>query len=371
MRPPEATGIHSHRPRLRPEILLSPPLLRGPATVHLIKDPLDGASFEVGPKEYFLISRLDGERDLGEIGADYAATFGRRLGEANWSQLLGLLGAKRLLAGAPAGEAAAASPGPPFTGTLLRGSLRLVADAQATTTRLHAMLRPLLRAAVLLPLLALCLTMEGALTASAATLLDDTGWLFRQPVALVGVFTLLWLSTAGHELAHGIAARHYGGTVGEIGLRWRLPVAIMYCRVENYRFLARRRHQLVIGAAGAFANLLFLLPFAVWWAALETDDPTRRVLSGLLLLGSAQALVNLLPLPPLDGYTMLAHALGVSGYAPESARYLRLRLRDPRAAAAYPRRARVLYLAYGIGSSVLVCLLAAGAVTTAIVLLTP
>ncbi|MBC7269383.1 MAG: site-2 protease family protein [Streptomyces sp.] len=361
----------THRPRLRPGILLSAPVLRGPATVHLIRDPADGSAFEVGPKEYFLISRLDGARNLEEIGEEYARAFGRRLGEANWRQLLGLLGTRGLLVGAPQRQAPAAPPAPPRTGSLYRGSWRLVADADALTARMHRALRPLLRRRVVLPLLAACLAMEAVLAAQLGTLVRDTGWLFHQPVALLAVFTLLWLSTGGHELAHGVAARHHGGTVSEIGLRWRLPAAIMYCRVDDYRFLGSRLHQLAVGAAGAFANLLFLLPFALWWAALETGDPTRRVLSGLLLLGSVQALVNLLPLPPLDGYTMLSHVLGVSHYAPESGRYLRLRLRDGRAAAGYPRRARVLYTAYGIGSSVLVLLIAAAAVTAALVLLTP
>ncbi|MEU5363930.1 peptidase M50 [Streptomyces sp. NPDC005925] len=362
--------VSTHRPRLRPDILLSRALLRGPATVHLIKDPVGGASFEVGPKEHFLISRLDGTRSLEEIGDEYAAAFGRRLGPANWRQLLGLLGTKGLLVGAPVPRTPATPHTPALNGNLYRGTLRLVADAEATTGRLHRILRPLLRRTVILPLLALCLAAESVLAAGLGTLLDDTGWLLRQPVALVAVFTLLWLSTAGHELAHGIAARHYGGTVSEIGLRWRLPAMIMYCRVDNYRFLRRRGHQLVIGAAGAFANLLFLLPFTLWWGLLETGDPTRRTLSGLLLLGSVQALVNLLPLPPLDGYTMLGHALGVSAYAPASGTYLRLRMSDREAAARYPRRARILYTAYGIGSSVLVCLLVAAAVTAAIVLLT-
>ncbi|HET9383474.1 MAG TPA: peptidase M50 [Streptomyces sp.] len=355
--------VSTQRPRLRPDILLSRALLRGPATVHLIRDPVGGASFEVGPKEHFLISRLDGTRSLEEIGDAYAAAFGRRLGPANWRQLLGLLGTRGLLVGAPLPAHAAEPPAPALNGTLLRGTLRLVADADATTGRLHRTLRPLLRRPVLLPLLALCLAAGAVLAAGLGTLLDDTWWLFHRPVALVGVFTLLWLSTAGHELAHGIAARHYGGTVSEIGLRWRLPAMIMYCRVDNYRFLRSRGHQLVIGAAGAFANLLFLLPFTLWWALLETGDPTRRVLSGLLLLGSVQALVNLLPLPPLDGYTMLGHALGVTAYAPESGTYLRLRLRDRETAARYPHRARVLYTAYGIGSAVLVLLLVAAAVT--------
>ncbi|MFE6282167.1 peptidase M50 [Streptomyces sp. NPDC057877] len=367
----ERTEVSAHRPRLRPGIVFSPPLLRGPATVHLIRDPADGSCFEVGPKEYFLISRLDGTRGLEEIGGEYAAAFGRRLGEANWRQLLGLLGSRRLLAGAPAREVTAPPPTPPLSGTLYRGSLRLVADAQATTGRLHQVLRPLLRRAVLLPLLALGLTLEAVLAARPGPVLRDTWWLFHQPVALLAVCTLLWLSTAGHELAHGVAARHYGGTVREIGLRWRLPVAIMYCRIGDYRFLRRRRHQWVIAAAGAVANLLFLLPFGVWWVLLEPGDPTRRVLSGLLVLGSAQTLVNLLPLPPLDGYTMVSQLLGARDLAPDSGRYLRLRLRGEQAAADYPRHARKVYLAYGIGSSVLVGVIAAAVVTAALVLLTP
>ncbi|WP_046505525.1 zinc metalloprotease [Streptomyces odonnellii] len=362
-RPADSAGLLSHRPALRPDILLSPALLHGPATVHLIKDPDGGAAFEVGVKEYFLIARLDGVRSLAEIGDEYADAFGKRLGEPHWRRLLQLLGARSLLVGAPPRPAPATPASGPFNGTLLRGTMRLVADADATTGRLHRLLRPALRAPVLVPLAALMAAMEVLLASALPRLGDDTWWLFHQPVALVAVFTLLWLSTALHELAHGIAARHYGGTVSEIGLRWRLPMAVMYCTVDNYRYLRTRWHQCAVAGAGAFANLLFLLPFLAWWAALPDGDPTRRVLSGLLLLGSAQALVNLLPLPPLDGYTMLGHALRVSHLAPESGRYLRLRLNDRQAAAAYPRRARTLYLGYAVGSALLVVLVLAALAT--------
>ncbi|MGW6743144.1 peptidase M50 [Streptomyces sp. NPDC055025] len=380
---PGPAGFLAHRPALRPDVLLSPALLHGPATVHLIKDPEGGAAFEVGVKEYFLISRLDGARSLGEIGEEYAGAFGKRLAEPHWKRLLGLLGARGLLAGAPArptqaataAMAATAATAPeapaaavvtasgPFNGTLLRGTMRLVADANATTGRLHRLLRPVLRAPFLLPLTGLLAAMEVLLASALPELAGDTWWLFHQPVALFAVFTLLWLSTALHELAHGVAARHYGGTVSEIGLRWRLPMAVMYCTVDNYRYLRTRWHQFVVAGAGAFANLLFLLPFLAWWAALPAGDPTRRVLSGLLLLGSVQALVNLLPLPPLDGYTMLGHALRVSRLGPESGRYLRLRLGDREAAAAYPRRARTLYLGYAVGSALLVVLILAALAT--------
>ncbi|MER7763793.1 peptidase M50 [Streptomyces sp. NPDC097619] len=355
-------SLLEHRPALRADVLLSPPLLNGPATVHLVKDPVSGAAFEIGPKEHFLVSRLDGRRSLAEIGAAYGAAFGRRLDERNWQQLLALLGSRRLLAGGPA-PAAPERSAQPWEGTLLRGRVRLVADADAATARLHRWLRPVLHPVPMALLLAVCLGMEGLLTARAGRLVEDLVWVFGQPAALLGVATLLWLSTALHEFAHGIAARHTGGTVGEIGLRWRLPVAIMYCRVDNYRYLPRRRDQAAVAGAGAFANLLFLLPFCGWWLLLPAADPTARTLSVLLLLGSAQALVNLVPLPPMDGYALLGHALRVTRLAPAGAAYARLRMRDRTAAAAYPARARRIYLGYTVGSAVLVLLLLAAAVT--------
>ncbi|MFI1936172.1 peptidase M50 [Streptomyces purpureus] len=367
---PAPAGLLAHRPALRADVLLSPALLHGSATVYLVKDPVSGTSFEIGPKEFFLVSRLDGARSLAEIGAEYGQAFGRRLGEAHWQRLLGLLGSRRLLAGGP-------PPQPPaprtkqVEGTLLRGSVRLVADADAATAALHRALRPLLHPAALAVGLLVCLATTAVTVASAAELLRDLGWLLRRPVPLLAVASALWLSTALHEFAHGVAARHVGGAVGEIGLRWRLPVAIMYCTVDNYRYLRRRRHQLAVAGAGAFANLLFLLPFCLWWAALPEGDATRRTLGALLLLGTAQALVNLIPLPPLDGYTMLGHALRVTTLAPASATYLRLRSRDPVAAAAYPPRARRLYLAYAAGSCLLVLLLVAGAAGAVWYALTP
>ncbi|WP_405387845.1 peptidase M50 [Streptomyces sp. NBC_01102] len=362
-------AARAYRPTLREGVLLSPALLRGPRTVHLIKHPGSGAAFEVGVKEHFVIARLDGTRNLDDIGPAYATRFGRRLAEDNWNRLLGLLGARGLLSGAP--DPPPAPPAPPRTGTLWHGTRRMVADADATTARLHRILRPLLHPAVQLPLLAAVLAMLVVLGLNAGELLDGTAELIRNPLALAVVALLLWFSITLHELAHGVAAQHYGGHVAEIGLRWRLPAAMLYCTVDNYLFLPGRRAKQVIAGAGAYINLLLLLPFALWWLLLPQDDPTRPLLAGLLLLGSVQGLSNLVPLPPLDGYRMLGHALGVAHLAPETRAYLTLRRGKggAEATAAYPRRARRLYTAYGIGSAALILLAAAGTCTAALLLL--
>ncbi|MEU6709315.1 M50 family metallopeptidase [Streptomyces wuyuanensis] len=372
----------SYRPALRPGVLLSEPLLHGPDLVHLIRNTGSGQSFRVGPREHFLISRMDGTRTLEEIGADYAGRFGRRLGDSHWHSLLALLGTRDLLAGRPgpagppsgaasgAGAPKAIAPSPAATspGTepsaprgLLRGTVRLVADADATATRLHRLTRHLLTPVALLPLLALTVLMEATLLLRVGELLDDTAALFTAPALLLAVATLLWLSTALHELAHGVLAHHHGGRVSEIGLRWRLPVVIMYCTVDDFLHLPRRRGRIATAGAGAAMNLLFLLPFFAVWALAPLDHTTRQALGALLLLGSVQAFTMLLPLPPLDGYKIASQLLGATGLAASTAAYLRLRLRRAPAAARYPRRARRAYAAYGAAVALTLVLLAAAA----------
>ncbi|MEW1906625.1 M50 family metallopeptidase [Streptomyces sp. NPDC086147] len=360
------SAARAYRPAMRPGVLVGPAVLRGPRTVHLVKHPVSGAAFEVGPREHFVIGLLDGTRDVDDVVAAYAERFRRRLPEEQWTRLLGLLGARGLLAGSP--DPAPPDPPPARTGTFWKGSRRTVADAHGTAGRLHRLLSPLLRPWVQLPLAAASLLMTVAVLADPAALLDGLAALLARPLVLIPFAVLLWFSVCLHELAHGVAARHYGGVVTEIGLRWRFPAMMMYCTVDNYPFLPGRRAKLVVAAAGAHVNLLLLLPLALWWALLDAADPARPVLTGMLFVGIVQALGNLVPLPPLDGYRILSHLLGTTHLAPETRTYLALRRRGREAVAAYPPRARRVHTSYAVASVALV-LLAAGGTCAVVVLL--
>ncbi|MER5745165.1 M50 family metallopeptidase [Streptomyces sp. NPDC002225] len=373
--PGAAPGLAEYRPALGPQVLLSDALLQGPATVHLIKDTAAGGSFKVGPKEHFLIARMDGSRSLAEIGEEYAKEYGRRLDGARWQQILRMLGTRGLLAGAPAPAPASTAvdvPAGPERAErgLLKGSIRLVADADATTDRLHRVVGFLLVPGFLLPLLALVLAMEMLVAVRVGELLDVTKELFTNPVLLVGAATLLWFSTALHELAHGVVARHHGGTVAEIGLRWRLPVIIMYCTVDNYLYLGTRWQRIQTAVAGAVMNLLFLLPFCALWLFAPLDTATHDALGALLLLGSVQALAMLVPLPPLDGYRIASQLCGATELAASTLAYLRLAARRDPAAGDYPRPARAAYRAYGLAAVLALAVVAAVVVAAARHLLT-
>lgn len=344
-----------YRPALRPDVLVSDEFLLGARSVHLVKNPRSGKSYEVGVKEHFLMARMDGTRGLDELGAEYAAEYGKRLGDANWQRLLGMLGVRGLLEGGPAAPPDGAAGTPDTAGeapkrTLLRGTLPLVADADATADRLHRAVGFLLAKPFMVPLLLLITAMEVVAVARLGELVDGASALFTNPVLLAGVAALLWFSTALHELAHGVVARRYGGQVAEIGLRWRLPVVIMYCTVDNYLYLRTRWHRVATAVAGAVMNLVVLLPFCAVWLFVPVDDATGEALAGLLLLGSVQALAMLVPLPPLDGYKIAAQLCGATGLAASSREYVRLAVRRDPAAKAYPRRARAAYLGYTAGS---------------------
>ena len=349
------------RPVRRPEVVLGPGLLRGTAPVHQVKDQRTGSRYELGAKEHFVLARLDGTRSLEEIGDAYAGHFGRRLGEASWLQLLGLLGSRDLLvtdrdtrtdrdthADRETGAArpyAAPAPERIRTVGLLRGDVVLYHPSALIHT-VRRRMRPLLHPGVLVPLLLLAAAAQGVLLAHLPELGHESWALYRQPALIPLVFCLLWVGMLLHELAHGLSAVHFGGDATEIGLSWQVPVLRLYCTVEDVLLFRSRRHRAATAAAGLVADLVLQIPLVALWLLLPTGDATRTAVGALLLLGSARIVFNLLPVPPLDGYLMLGHALNLSRPATESRRYLRLLLRRDPAARGYPRRLAATYLGY-------------------------
>jgi ABC-type multidrug transport system ATPase subunit len=170
----------------------------------------------------------------------------------------------------------------------------------------------------------------------------------RDPASLVLVTLVTWLTAAVHELAHGVAARRHGVAVHEIGVHWLLPVFLLYCKVDDYLYVPRRRDQVVIAGSGVLVNFVLLLPVFALWSLLPAG-PIVDALAALLLIDIGVALLNLLPVPPLDGYRMLSHALGMADYARQSVVFAVTALRRPAAVAAYPLGARIALAGYATG----------------------
>jgi putative peptide zinc metalloprotease protein len=367
----------------RADVILGPAVLRGAAPVHLIKDSGTQRCYEVGAKEYFIISRLDGQHTLGEIGEAYTERFNRPLGERSWYQLLALLAERNLLTERkPLAERnPRTGPGPdarplpaeqPNTGRRPRGRI-VFGNPAALIASWHRRLRWMFRAQVLWPVAGLIVAMEGVLAFSLPELSQQLRMLYQRPELDVLVVALLWIGGGLHEFGHGLTAKHFGGNATEMGIRLSLPVLLLYCRVEDTRLFRSRWQRVATALAGPVVNLLVLLPFLPLWLLLPADAELRSAVGALLLLGSVQALANLVPIPPLDGYAILGHALNMTDLGTQSRQYFRLlaraAIRRGTGPSDYPRWTAVVYLGYAAFLVVAVSAVCVGSVWLCIAVL--
>ncbi|MEU3609133.1 site-2 protease family protein [Streptomyces sp. NPDC035033] len=170
---------------------------------------------------------------------------------------------------------------------------------------------------------------------SVLAVMAVTGWaVWTDFAALPGVAVFLFVTSAWivslclHEYAHARTALHSGDlTVGARGYLTLNPFAYTHAvlsvvlpvlfvimggiglpggavLIDRGRIRGRWRHSL-IAAAGPLANVLFAVvctaPF--WLGALDgVPDAFRYALAFLAFLQVTAALLNLLPVPGLDGY---------------------------------------------------------------------
>jgi Zn-dependent protease len=208
-----------------------------------------------------------------------------------------------------------------------------VSSTPATTATLR---RPRLLAGIVAALLVVMLLRAGRLSSDMLT-----------------AFALMLPSVAVHELAHGVVAWRFGDPTvrdsGRLSLRpgrhldpigsLVVPALSILAgfgyvgwakrlKPDGARLRPGRNVALAVALAGPLANLLLVgaawVGFALTWhpAAYQTTAPLGpRVFFYLGLVNLWLVLVNLLPIPPLDGAVVLERLLPSSAWP----RYLRIR----------------------------------------------
>jgi putative peptide zinc metalloprotease protein len=310
-------------PRLRPDIVLGPALRSGESVVHYVKDQRTGWFYRIGPRERFIMSRLDGRRTLHEIAAEYATRFDREITPQHWGQILASLDKRQLLTSASAealSELSAAHRTVRRRGRWLLLRRMPLFHPDALCTALAGRLRVLFTWWFVVPALAVVVALGAFVLSHVRQLSADQQGAGAAWVAVPLVVVGSWLVIAVHEIAHGVACKHYGGEVREIGLMWLL---IPYCKTDDVLLIGSRRARVATAFAGIFAHMLVLLPVLIWWWLSAGHPLSRGVAAGVLLSGGLTAIANLMPFLRLDGYHMLTHTLGVADLTVEARRYWR------------------------------------------------
>src|SRR4051794_23822206 len=306
------------RLRLRTDLIVLP----HDAESFVIEDPLSGKFFLIGCKEWSFVSQLDGAQTIAVAVGRSASQMGTEalseqeaISVARWLVEQGLARPVDVLTSAPTDRKKHGPkkklPFNPLAWKLPLGSPDrfLLAVAPATNWLWSGWF---LLVWLLLGAFAVAKIVAHAsdLRSLPMEVLDQQNWL-----RLAIVYCVLKLF---HELAHGLACRHFGVPVRQAGIIFLMLAPMPFVDVSRAWRLPSRWQRIVISAAGMYIELfLAFIAISIWTpTSLATVD---RICIDVALLASLHTLAfNANPLMRFDGYYILADALSIPNLYNES-----------------------------------------------------
>lgn len=299
-----------------------------------VKDPVSQRYFQLRVEEYAVLQMLDGTASLRDIRRQFEQQFApQRLSLAQVQSFLGMLHSSGLIISDSPGQA----------NHLLERSLkeqrrrRFGAWSNVLAIRFrgfdpHRVLTALESETRFL-FAPWCVTLCFGLMLAAgllAALRFDT-LVARLPHfhEFLSATNLVWLAvTLGvtkvlHELGHGIACRHYGGECHEMGLMLLVFTPCLYCNVSDAWMLPRRRHRIIISAAGVYVELLLAsVCLFLWWFSVPGPF-NAACLNVVIVCSVSTALFNGNPLLRYDGYYILSDLVEIPNLRQQAAALVR------------------------------------------------
>ena len=144
------------------------------------------------------------------------------------------------------------------------------------------------------------------------------------------------LLKALHEFAHAVCIKHWGGEVHEIGITLLVLIPVPYVDASDVWHFRRRRHRLLVSAAGMIAECTLAALALLIWIVVEPGI-VRDVAFAIGIMGSVSTLVfNANPLLKFDGYYLLQDWLDMPNLASRAAQYYQYLIRRYLFAATIP-----------------------------------
>jgi putative peptide zinc metalloprotease protein len=176
--------------------------------------------------------------------------------------------------------------------------------------------------------------------------------------ALVGIAVLWFILLATvflHEVGHGLACKHFGGGVYQIGFLLLYFNPCLYCDVTESYFFENKMHKHAVTLAGSVVNILIAAFATFVWYLTSPDLFVNQVAHRLALYsGFSGILVNMNPLLKYDGYYLLTSHVDMPDLRGDAFRHLGNRVRAlfrlPHANEVYTARERRIFWLYGVSA---------------------
>ena len=142
-------------------------------------------------------------------------------------------------------------------------------------------------------------------------------WLATPSYALLAVALYVPVKLL-HELAHGLAMQRHGARVSEAGITLMLGVPLPWVNASAANGLPKRRHRVLVGAAGMMAELAIAALALPLWLVLPDGLARDAAFVCLFITGVSTLLFNANPLQRLDGYYIATDWLALPNLAARS-----------------------------------------------------
>jgi putative peptide zinc metalloprotease protein len=177
----------------------------------------------------------------------------------------------------------------------------------------------------------------------------------QSPWTVVVAYLLMLVITIGHELAHGVVCKHFGGQVHNMGIMWYLGMFIFYCDTSAAWNFRQKNRRILVSLAGPLITWTSL-GIVAWLAAASRNSSWLVVWALLAVIKGFSLVMNFNPLIKMDAYYMLMDWTGIPDLQRKSWQYLKNRLwgRVPPAVGNPKiRRERRFFLLYGLLSGLM------------------
>jgi putative peptide zinc metalloprotease protein len=333
--------VQPRRPKLRGDLIVSQQ--GGPdAASCVVKDPVTERFFRFRQVEGYILRQFDGATALDEVRQHVQQTFAVTVSTATMEQFVDKLSRLGLLTeeGVAGGERL--RPAERVRGNLFYLRLRAF-DPDRFLAWLDGHLRFCFTPGFVTGSGALVLLAAGITVANWPEIADGLRHLWNVQ-SLVLAWLVVMLVIAAHELAHGVACKHFGGTVHELGFLLLYFQPTCYCNVSDAWLFPEKSKRLWVTFAGAYFEIVLWAVATTVWRLTDFSTAINHLALVVMSTSGVKTLFNLNPLIKLDGYYMLSDALEIPNLRGKAMEYLKARLRGQAA----PMPQGRTYVVYGV-----------------------
>jgi putative peptide zinc metalloprotease protein len=340
----------SENPKLRSDLVISQQETKA-GTGFVVKDPATGRFFRLKEVEYFTARQLNGSTPLDALRESVEQKFGVTFTAETLEQFIQTLGRLGLLEKDGADSGLVADRPRTIRGSLLY--LRFKAfDPDRLFNRLVTKLSFFFTPHFIVFSTAIILLAIGITATNWEEIGRGIQSLYHLQ-ALLFAWLVIFLVITAHEFAHGLACKHFGGEVHEIGFMLLYFQPAFYCNVSDAWLFPEKSKRLWVTFAGAYFEIFIWALATVSWRLTEHGTWVNFLALVVMATSGIKSLFNLNPLIKLDGYYLLSDYLEVPNLRQKSLGYISAGIKRLWGSAVQgrietSRREQRIYLSYGL-----------------------